>query len=175
MGTWNACECSPIAKKICLSIHLRNFGSHVTVCPSIPPPVRLHHRETDVKSYTLYLVWLRATWDCTFMLWSINSCQNRLSAHQYHMTVSQAQVSTHQDCMFFWSYLLILSFYLFSIDHRLKSKIVDFFCNGCKFIYWWIYEFINRNFALSIIGWIFILTEIIFLLQNWAILQNNVQ
>ena len=141
MGTWNACECSPIAKKICLSIHLRNFGSHVTVCPSIPPPVRLHHRETDVKSYTLYLVWLRATWDCTFMLWSINSCQNRLSADQYHMTVSQAQVSTRQDCMFFWSYLLILSFYLFSIDHRLKSKIVDFFFAMVASLF--IDEFIN--------------------------------
>ena len=28
------------------------------------------------------------------------------------------------------------------------------------------YEFINRNFAFSIIGWIYILTEIICLFQN---------
>ena len=29
------------------------------------------------------------------MLWSIDSCQNRVSADQYHLTVSRAQVSTH--------------------------------------------------------------------------------
>ena len=30
------------------------------------------------------------------MLWSIDSYQNRVSADQYHLTVSRAQVSTHQ-------------------------------------------------------------------------------
>ena len=30
------------------------------------------------------------------MLWSIDSCQNRVFADQYHMTVQRAQVSTHR-------------------------------------------------------------------------------
>ena len=46
------------------------------------------------------------------MLWSIDSCQNRVSADQYHLTVSRAQVSTFQGRLFFWSYPLII--YLFS-------------------------------------------------------------
>ena len=35
------------------------------------------------------------------MLWSIDSCQNRVSADQYHLTVSRAQVSTHRGQVFF--------------------------------------------------------------------------
>ena len=37
----------------------------------------------------------------TSMLWSIDSCQNRVSADQYHLTVSRAQVSTHRGRVFF--------------------------------------------------------------------------
>ena len=44
--------------------------------------------------------------DCTAMLWSIDSCQNKVSADQYHLTVSRAQVSTHRGRVFFWSYPL---------------------------------------------------------------------
>ena len=35
------------------------------------------------------------------MLWPIDSCQNRVSADQYHLTVSRAQVSTHRGQVFF--------------------------------------------------------------------------
>ena len=35
------------------------------------------------------------------MLWSIDSCQNRVSADQYHLTVARAQVSTHRGRVFF--------------------------------------------------------------------------
>ena len=35
------------------------------------------------------------------MLRSIDSCQNRVSADQYHLTVPQAQVSTHRGRLFF--------------------------------------------------------------------------
>ena len=35
------------------------------------------------------------------MLWSIDSCQNRVFADQYHLTVSRAQVSTHRGRVFF--------------------------------------------------------------------------
>ena len=43
--------------------------------------------------------------DCTSMLSSIDSCQNRVSADRYHLTVS-----THQDGVFFWSYPLTILF-----------------------------------------------------------------
>ena len=39
--------------------------------------------------------------NCTSMLWSIDSCENRVSADQYHMTVPRAQVSTHWGRVFF--------------------------------------------------------------------------
>ena len=34
------------------------------------------------------------------MLWSIDSCQNRVSVDQYHVTVSLVQVLTHRDYVF---------------------------------------------------------------------------
>ena len=40
------------------------------------------------------------------MLWSIDSCQNSISADQYHLTVLRAQVSTHRGRVLFWSYPL---------------------------------------------------------------------
>ena len=39
--------------------------------------------------------------DCTSMLWSIDSCQNKVSADQYHLKVSRAQVWTHPDRVLF--------------------------------------------------------------------------
>ena len=36
------------------------------------------------------------------MLWLIDSCQNRASADQYHLTVLRAQVSTYRGRVFFW-------------------------------------------------------------------------
>ena len=39
--------------------------------------------------------------NCTSMLWSIDSCQNRVSADQYLITVPQAQVSTHRGRVIF--------------------------------------------------------------------------
>ena len=35
------------------------------------------------------------------MFWSIDSCQNRLPADQYHLTLSRAQESTHRGQVFF--------------------------------------------------------------------------
>ena len=40
------------------------------------------------------------------MLWSIDSCQNRISADQYHLTVPRAQVSSHRVRVLFSSYPL---------------------------------------------------------------------
>ena len=58
--------------------------------------------------------------NCTSMLWSIDSCENRVSADQYHMAVPRAQVSTHWGRVFFevfcwqntsfkWSHFFIFS------------------------------------------------------------------
>ena len=42
--------------------------------------------------------------DCTSMLWSIDSCQNRVSADQYHLTLLGAQELTHRgQVVFKWS------------------------------------------------------------------------
>ena len=61
------------------------------------------------------------------MLWSTDSCQNKVSADQYHLSVSRAQVSTHRGRVFFWSYPLTR--FLFSNDRRLKF---NFFLNSYK-------------------------------------------
>ena len=59
--------------------------------------------ETNVYSHTFYLVWEpRRKLIAPFMLWSIDSCQNRVSADQYHLTVPRAQVSTHRGRDFFF-------------------------------------------------------------------------
>ena len=55
------------------------------------------------------------------MVWSIDSCQNKVSANQYHLSVSRAQVLTHRGQVCFWSYLLTK--YWFSNDCRLKFNI----------------------------------------------------
>ena len=54
----------------------------------------------NIYSHTFQLVGKPGT-DCTSMLCSIDSCQNRLSADQYNTTVSRAQVSTHRGRVFF--------------------------------------------------------------------------
>ena len=42
------------------------------------------------------------------MLWSVDSCQNSVSADHYRLTVSRAQVSTHWVRLLFWNYPLLL-------------------------------------------------------------------
>ena len=77
----------------------RKFGNHVTDRPS--------DRPSAPQAYQCFLSHFLATLraqekaDCTSLLSSIDSCQNRVSADQYHLTVSRAQVSTHQGRVFF--------------------------------------------------------------------------
>ena len=68
--------------------------------------------------------------DCTSMLWSIDSCQNKVSADQYHLTVWRAQVSTHRGRVLFevirWqvtSFQMIASSILF-----FKKFILNMLC-----------------------------------------------
>ena len=41
----------------------------------------------------------------TYQLWSIDSCQNRVSPDQYHLTGSRAQVSTYRGQVFFFAFI----------------------------------------------------------------------
>ena len=59
---------------------------------------------------------MQAYW--TSMLWSIDSCQNIVSAALYPLTVLRARVSTHRGQVFRPSYPL--TSYYFSNDRRLK-------------------------------------------------------
>ena len=52
------------------------------------------------------------------MFWLIDSCQSSVSADQYRLTVSQAQVSTLWVRVIFWRYSLTSCY--FSNDRRLK-------------------------------------------------------
>ena len=67
------------------------------------------------------------------MLWSIDSCLNRVTADQYHLTVSRAQVLTHQGQVFFWSYPL--TSYLFSNDRRLKFFFFNWYEICCVYVH----------------------------------------
>ena len=49
------------------------------------------------------LVYRVLVWYWTSMLWSIDTCQNKVSAGQYHVTISRAQVYSSSRS-FFWSW-----------------------------------------------------------------------
>ena len=98
---------------------------HLSIClvvtwPHVLPPVRPYLRATNVKSHTFLLLWEVATW-CTPMLWSIDSCQNRVSAVQYYMIDRGLRCRPIVVGCFFLSYLS----YYFSNDRRLNSKWIS--------------------------------------------------
>ena len=53
------------------------------------------------------------------ILWSIDSCQIKASADQYHITISRAQVGTHRGQVFFLKVTADQVFW-FSLYRRLK-------------------------------------------------------
>ena len=64
-------------------------------------PVRLHHRETNVKCQTFYLVWELVT--CVQLDdRHPHYDQNRVSADQSHMTISQAQEQIYRGYVNFF-------------------------------------------------------------------------
>ena len=52
------------------------------------------------------LVYCVLLWYWTSMSWSIDTCQNKVSADQYHETISQAQVYSSSRSSVFWSWPL---------------------------------------------------------------------
>ena len=98
---WRACGAPWVSK----CTHPRKFGYHVTVHrpPARPPAARPSAPQAYqcLLSHFLATLGAQEKADCTSMLSSIDSCQNRVSADQYHLTVLRAQVSTHQGRVFF--------------------------------------------------------------------------
>ena len=86
----------------------------------------------------------------TPMLWSVDSCQNRVSADQYHFTVSRAQMFTHRGQVFFevihWQ---VLSFQMIAgsrlIFLKIHMKYVVFCATKLKF--WFQTDFGLKNSA----------------------------
>ena len=97
-GAPRARERSPIAK-----VNLPIAENLVITWPYTDRPrtVRPHHRKTNVYSHILASLGAQEKTNCTSMLWSIDSYQNRAFADQYHLTVPRAQVSTHRGWVFF--------------------------------------------------------------------------
>ena len=52
------------------------------------------------------LVYCVLLWYWTSMLWSIDTCQNKVSADPYHVTISRAQVYSSSRSRVFWSWPL---------------------------------------------------------------------
>ena len=97
------------------------FGNHVTVHRPIErasdrPPAPKGNQ--CLLSHFLASLGDREETNCTSMLWSTDSCQNRVSADQYHQTVPRAQVSTHRVRVFL---KLSADKLPVSNDRRLKS------------------------------------------------------
>jgi len=82
-------------------MHLKNFVSHLTVRPSAGPSAHPYAPQEDQFEMSHFLA---SIWACNFIidiiLWSIDSCQNRVSADQDHMTVSRAQALTLRNNVF---------------------------------------------------------------------------
>ena len=133
---------SPIAKKIWLFIYPRSFGWHVILRPPVPA-LRPHH-QCEMSHFLVSVG--AATWYCKAMLWSIDSCQIRVSADQYHLTVSRVQVSPIE----------VTCFLKFSRDKLLifnwsQAQLqVDFFAIVTSLSLFEVnYNFFNVSFAFS--------------------------
>ena len=79
--------------------------------------------------FLLSMVWEPATLYCTSIFLSIYSYHNSISADQYRLIVSRAQVSTHRVKLFFWSYPVTSCY--FSNDCRLKLIFLKCIWNSC--------------------------------------------
>ena len=67
------------------------------------------------------LVYRVLLWYWTSMLWSIDTCQNKVSADQYHVTISRAQVYSSSRSRVFWSWPLTKCW--FSIGSRAHVRL----------------------------------------------------
>ena len=77
------------------------FGNHVTVHRTNDRPCSPQGSQCLFSHFLACSLGAQEKLNCTSMLWSIDSCQNRVSADQYHITVPRAQVSTHRGRVIF--------------------------------------------------------------------------
>ena len=81
--------------------HVSTHRGDVIYLETVRWPVNCFTRSRTMFNLILLLVKLIMHTYWTSMFWSIDSCQNRVPADQYHLTVSRAQVSTHRGQVFF--------------------------------------------------------------------------
>ena len=62
------------------------------------------------------------------MFWSIVSCQNRVSADQYHLTVSRVQVSTHRGRVLFEVIRWQVSFQMIACSSSIFFNALEISC-----------------------------------------------
>ena len=109
------------------------------------------------------LVYRLLLWYSTSMLWSIDTCQNKVSADQYHVTISRAQVCSSSRSRVFWK-LTADQVLLFSIGSRAHvmlicwkpGRIVRKPANGSpglKFI--WIITFSSIQMFFAALFWVY--------------------
>ena len=116
----------------------------MTVRPSVRPSAQ---RASNVKSHTYG--WCENlqpdnAHPCGDQLTAV---KNRVSADQYHMTVSRAQIPTYRGCVFFWSYPLI-SYYLSTDAGSTPSGFTSNTCSY-KFIVWSKSKIYQRELGLQ--------------------------
>ena len=113
------------------------------------------------------LVYRFLLWYWTSMLWSIDTCQNKVSADQYYVTISRAQVCSSSRSRFFLSWPL--TNYWFSSGSRAHvmltcwkpSRIVREPANGSprlKFI--WIITFSSIQMFFAALFWVWLVCSI---------------
>ena len=72
----------------------------------------------------LCIAYIFAIWYWRSILWSIDSCQIKVSADQYHMTISQPQVGTHRGQVVFWSWPLTRLWIFIGFQAQVFSQII---------------------------------------------------
>ena len=114
-GKWNASE-PKLRPNWLFSSGVPRAAPHIRKCGNLPIrqnlvimwpyTERASDRPSASQGNQCLLSHFVASWgaqektNCTSILWSIDSCQNRVSADEYHLTVSPAQVSTHRGGVF---------------------------------------------------------------------------
>ena len=84
------------------------------------------------------LVYCVLLWYWISKLWSIDTCQNKVSADQFHVTISQAQVCSSSRSSIFWSWPLTKCWFF---DWIAVSCLVNSLKTGtivALFCIWWL-------------------------------------
>ena len=78
---------------------MKVFADHYQMTPSRAQARGHRGLCLNRTAYALHTSMQGCYW--RFILWSIDSCQIKVSADQYHMTISRAHIQTHRGKVFF--------------------------------------------------------------------------